>query len=290
MSRTTIESYNFSRLSDKTGSVHLYSIDLIAEHDASYSIECKYGIQDRKLTHNSIICREEYLACQVKLVAMVQEINFKGYELNDKIPNPILDRQVLERSRLTKTDPDIGEEEFYEIFLVYKEDLEDEYTMECSYGHGTVPYSHSPHQTRCHYAASKLDAREFEGNLIAEGFIVERYTDYREDIDCKEAMKNITHLESPRSAVVFVSGELSNSRTVAISVIGTCGNIQQIGNVTIPNRIPIPMISEPIEISYSEIYEDGSLANPTFTKPRSDLRPRHCTTEQLTSLERSRSN
>ena len=79
------------------------------------------------------------------------------------------------------------------------------------------------------------------------------------------------------SAIVSPAQPRDAKRSVAIE--SACGT--PLGNVTIPPNQDIPDPGQVIEVRYLYAYRGGSLYQPTYLGPRTDIEPDECTLSQL---------
>lgn len=80
------------------------------------------------------------------------------------------------------------------------------------------------------------------------------------------------------SAIVI---KINNKRSVEVGVLDESGSVVSVGNVTIPANAEIPTAGDIIEVRYLYAYAGGSLYQPTFLKPRSDLTENDCLLSRL---------
>ena len=89
------------------------------------------------------------------------------------------------------------------------------------------------------------------------------------------------------SASCYVAGINGDKRSVRLGMIESRDHPIQgqgmvsVGNVTIPPNRPLPKVGDIIEVAYLYAYPGGSLYQPVFLCPRTDLEIDTCSTRQL---------
>lgn len=79
------------------------------------------------------------------------------------------------------------------------------------------------------------------------------------------------------SAVV---DKVNAKRSVALVLLEDDGNRLSVGNVTIPANEQVPGAGDVVEVGYLYAYDGGSLFQPTYRGPRSDIDPAECLASQ----------
>ena len=74
------------------------------------------------------------------------------------------------------------------------------------------------------------------------------------------------------ASVVVIAKNTQRSVQIGVYLSDDVNDITPVGNVTIPANAEIPEPKDIIEVRYLYAYEGGSLYQPTFLKPRTDLR------------------
>jgi bifunctional non-homologous end joining protein LigD len=75
-------------------------------------------------------------------------------------------------------------------------------------------------------------------------------------------------------------------RSVAIALIGANGDLEDLGNVTIPPGEPIPPLDTLVEVRYLYRYEDGCFEQPVYLGVRTDVSRAEATAEQVLRIKR----
>lgn len=74
-------------------------------------------------------------------------------------------------------------------------------------------------------------------------------------------------------------------RSVAVGLIDGHGDVQNLGNVTIPANADVPPVHTLIEVEYLYRYANGCFEQPVFLKPRVDLDPSSATVSQIRRIK-----
>jgi bifunctional non-homologous end joining protein LigD len=82
------------------------------------------------------------------------------------------------------------------------------------------------------------------------------------------------------SATCIVVGKNPGKRSVRVGVLDE-GVLVEVGSVTIPANHEIPSPNELVEVEYLYAYPGGSLFEPKYRGPRTDIQREECTIEQL---------
>jgi len=92
---------------------------------------------------------------------------------------------------------------------------------------------------------------------------------------------NQVKLKFVESATVRVCGGRATKRSVGIEAKNTDGAWVKVGNVSVPANHEVPEPGTVVEVGYLYAYRGGSLFQPTYKGPRTDLTEEACALTQL---------
>lgn len=78
----------------------------------------------------------------------------------------------------------------------------------------------------------------------------------------------------------------STKRSVKLGLLDAHGNIVEVGNVTVPGKLPIPDAGSVIEVIYLYKYIDGAFEQPVWKMLRDDVALSECNLSQIKRLKK----
>lgn len=78
----------------------------------------------------------------------------------------------------------------------------------------------------------------------------------------------------------------NQQRSVAIGLLAAGGDVEELGNVTIPAGQAVPAVDTLVEVQYLYRYESGCFEQPVYRGPRSDMTRSDATVDQIARIKR----